>query len=636
MQNLDEGTHLLPSAKIILRRVGALFGFTLFLNLFLFQQLGSLAAALFLLGSFVFLLLLRLENVRLFVKKAVVVFVCGLLLLGTAIVLRTFPLAQVLAFLGGFSLLLFFFFYSLATKKVWHSIVAMIATPLLALGAYTLGLLFVVSRSLNGKIGELIPVKRETVSLLRIKSLVIGGIVGIIVVSVFIPLLSADPVFKSFVTHVNLPENFSKESFRLIFSFVVFALSLPLAYAAAPKFSPEETEKKVLSFSFGSEVGVVTVLVALLFATYLILSWPYLFVSVPTELHLSEIGVSTYSEYVRKGFGEFVLAAGLLYGLLCVGLVALRSAGGKSRLLSVAHAVVFAEFILFVFSILRRVLLYQDYHGLSIVRVYGGIFLILVLLLGTTLLARRLWSSVGGIKWVTIEVSLIGVFILFVSFFNVEQFLLLNPPTVNKRVDHVYLSRLSPDGYDGWRLAYQFATQTLSRASDPSVTAIGREERREVAYAGLITSRLLASYYDLLRHYGSTEDKHQFYTELAADYKTQSGVTPSWGADREVELDFLLGANGGGVPSFQGNNYGHGTFYIPRQAQNQGGSLGNLWRFNLSEQRAFERMKSDIPLTNLLQLQKMYFLVFRKIITQPQSERDFEFDISLASPLVAD
>lgn len=631
MPKLDDSSQKkYVSPKIIFRRLGALVGFTLLFNIFFFHQIGSSALAFFLIGAFFFLIFLRLENIQQLDKKALSLFVGTLILLSLAIISRTFPIVQALSFLSGLVLLVVFSLYSLTTEKFWQSVVDIVAAPFLAVGSYLLGAFYVLSHSLDGKISELVPVKKETVSLLRLKSLVIGGIVGIVVLAIFIPLLSADPVFKTFINHINLPESLSKEALRVVFSGILFLVFLPLVYALSVKFSSQNTEKKILSFSFGSEVGVVTALVAILFAVYLFLAWPYLFVSVPTELHLSQIGVATYSEYVRKGFGEFLLAAGLLYGLLCVGVVALKSFGGKSRLLQVAHTIVFGEFILFVFSILRRVLLYQDYHGLSIVRIYGSIFLILVLLLGGTLIVRRLWNGIGNLKWATVEVIIIGLMVIFVAFFNVSQFLLLNPPTVNKRVDYVYLSRLSADGYDGWKLAYQYAKKTLENSQRE--TFIDRETRREVVYAGFINRQLLQNYSTLVNHYGTSEDKKEFVKSVCAGYQQKTEVCSNWNG--ESQIDLLI--NTSYIPVFDANYYGDGTFYIVDLVERKIDSVDRLLTYNYGENHVFRNMKLDMPLSTLLSMQRNYFKLFKRIASQPDGEREYEFDVSLSSPFISD
>lgn len=64
------------------------------------------------------------------------------------------------------------------------------------------------------------------------------------------------------------------------------------------------------------------VAVAMIF--FLIVQWPYIFVNVPAETELAKYGVSTYSEYVTKGFYELLFITGIIYILTWTGLIFYR------------------------------------------------------------------------------------------------------------------------------------------------------------------------------------------------------------------------------------------------------------------------------------------------------------------------
>jgi len=201
--------------------------------------------------------------------------------------------------------------------------------------------------------------------------------------------------------------------------------------------------------------------VASVLLLFLVIQWPYVFAHVAAEADLSKFGVATYSEYVKRGFNEFLMVAVILYSLLWMGLTAYRSHPHKEgKVLFVIQTIAAGLFLLFIVSVLRRILLYWDLHGLSLIRVYGGLFLVMVFALTTTLYLRH----ISKIRFIGIELGSITVFILILGLWNQEAFIISNhPPTVNNLVDYVYLSRLSADGIDGWVESYRFAAQNLSR-----------------------------------------------------------------------------------------------------------------------------------------------------------------------------
>jgi len=82
------------------------------------------------------------------------------------------------------------------------------------------------------------------------------------------------------------------------------------------------------------EVTVVMVITTIVLGSFLIVQWPYVFVTVAYETDLSLFGVATYSEYVRRGFIELLMATIWVYGLVWLGLIAMRN---KAK--SLSHSV---------------------------------------------------------------------------------------------------------------------------------------------------------------------------------------------------------------------------------------------------------------------------------------------------------
>jgi hypothetical protein len=74
---------------------------------------------------------------------------------------------------------------------------------------------------------------------------------------------------------------------------------------------------------------------------------------------------------------------------------------------------------------------------------------------------------------------------------NIDQFVARNsPPTVNGKVDYVYLANSSADGWEGWLQAYKWAEITLEKLGDKS--EITPDENTEFIYARQIIHALKA------------------------------------------------------------------------------------------------------------------------------------------------
>jgi hypothetical protein len=68
--------------------------------------------------------------------------------------------------------------------------------------------------------------------------------------------------------------------------------------------------------------------------------------------------------------------------------------------------------------------------------------------------------------------------------------------------------------------------------------------------------------------------------------------------------------------------------------ENNGGSNGVLLKWNASEADAYERMKEDITITDLIAMENQYTKLYSNIRSQPAEEREINIDISLNAPLL--
>jgi len=104
---------------------------------------------------------------------------------------------------------------------------------------------------------------------------------------------------------------------------------------------------------------------------------------------------------------------------------------------------------------------------------------------------------------------------------NAEHYLVHHhPPTVNGRVDYVYLSKLSPGGYDGWLISYRWAKDTIQRYAGIPPASLGEDDLRQLSYAGAIIGTVTRSYLRLTDIYAGSGDKKVIADALRNTYLT--------------------------------------------------------------------------------------------------------------------
>jgi hypothetical protein len=285
----------------------------------------------------------------------------------------------------------------------------------------------------------------------------------------------------------------------------LLAALAPWFFAAAKKQFTSPLAK-VAKLHFVTEWSVVMGLVAFVLAAFAWVQWQYIFVPAVRGVELSQFGIATYSEYVQKGFNEFVFLSMFIQGLLWVGLSALRShtTKGKRGLFAV-QMVVWAEAIFILLAFFRRIWLYQSFHGLTLVRMYGGFMVAWVAIMALGLLGRHFIKG----KWVRFELLGTALLLIVMGAMNPVRYVAeVKPPTVNDRVDYTYLSRLSSDGAAGWVSSYQWAKEALgSDAYQQPI--IGPAARKDLPYMPIILRNTLSNKLRLLNKYGTPEEKKE-------------------------------------------------------------------------------------------------------------------------------
>jgi len=441
------------------------------------------------------------------------------------------------------------------------------------------------------------------------------------------------------------------------------------------------------------ELTIVMAIISLVIASFIIIQWPYVFANVKAETDLSRYGVATYAEYVKKGFIELLRVSAFIYVLLWLGLTALRQKATKSKALYIFQWIVLGEFLIILISIARRVYLYQLYHGLTLIRVYGSFFLVWLTCMAITLAIRHLTHK---IRFGYLEGAITIILFVVLGTWNVEGYIVTtHPPTVNKRTDYVYLSRMSADGAKGWVMAYAHAKQIIEKYS-LTTGEIDKNGRREIAYAEYILRQMTNKEYEYMGKYASPAEMKTYIGALV-DFQTErfekervdllayikKQPTDTWTKDRLVEIEklkkevnkinsqSLTNSNKSPIDNAQITdivvNWWQQTikpfeaasspffesFYDTSAAPQYYGppdqsslmengniatryvktsTLDRLFMKNRSDMKAFTLMKQAMPIAQLHSLQTMYYQLYDRIAQQ--SARDFETDISLESPLL--
>ncbi len=206
---------------------------------------------------------------------------------------------------------------------------------------------------------------------------------------------SADLAFKQLVDFI-FRFQVSDELFGHIILIVgVFAISLgvfafifniPPTGLSAETSENSKPEKDIIDRNI--EVKVFLWMIAGLFAVFLIFQMAYLFGGV---INISQ-GDFTYAEYARKGFWELLVVA---FFTLVILLIMDKYTQFKSSRLPwfiIPSLVLILEIFVIIISAFKRIMLYQDAYGLTILRLYVSGFIIFLGIV-FILLAIKLWRE---------------------------------------------------------------------------------------------------------------------------------------------------------------------------------------------------------------------------------------------------
>ncbi|MBI2338733.1 DUF4173 domain-containing protein [Candidatus Daviesbacteria bacterium] len=231
--------------------------------------------------------------------------------------------------------------------------------------------LLVTERSIKGLL-DILKTKNTSSALIR------GLLITFPLVGILLLLLTlADPIFGKLTQ--NIFESIGK---RTIISSVLFTILMGFGLS---KFIKKISDKQEIAIpeDKSHELSIISGSIITLFAVFIIIQLRYLFTSVgERELHQLGINSLTYSEYVRKGFFELLIAASLASGVIIYIFRYLHYLKGNQKLLlQFFSALLTLETGLILLSAIKRLTLYADAHGLTRARVFGFIFLVWLALL---------------------------------------------------------------------------------------------------------------------------------------------------------------------------------------------------------------------------------------------------------------
>lgn len=322
-----------------------------------------------------------------------------------------------------------------------------------------------------------------------------GGLIILPVLAILLFLfIAADPIYSNIFYRIF---NFNITiSPRITVTLGWLLILGPLAVMVIP----ETEDRKLLKFlenNWVTECLVGIGLVGILLFSFIFVQLRYLFASVP-ETQLYKFGINTYSEYVNRGFYELILATIIIYMAIRLTLIVFKSSTETHRdWLKAVNLTTLAGLIVLVASVLRRLMLYQIFHGLTQARVLGLVFLVWLTVMIGTLILRHFRRG----NWILVELTSVVFTLIFLGMFNIDQFVAKNtPPTVNGKIDYVYLANSSPDGWIGWIDSYKWAESTLKKLENK--VAITSEDNTELIYAQQII-------YALKNHISQIPERHK-------------------------------------------------------------------------------------------------------------------------------
>lgn len=387
----------------------------------------------------------------------------------------------------------------------------------------------------------------------------------------------ADDIFAEWVRNLIHIEITLELVWRIVRTIVVTAFVSGLLYVFVQDNVLGHKEKRVRAFDT-MIVSIVLALVNILFAAFVFIQIKYLFGSAEFVL---ENGL-TFAEYARKGFFELVWI--MIFAALLI-LVIYRAFAHHTRasLPAALQVLLIIQVGVIAASALKRMNLYQDVFGYTVLRLYVEWFMyfVLVVLAGSTIAILTNWSfrhffhaGLGVSLAALTLVSLVNVDFMIAQE-NVERFLsgksidmqyithelsidavpavaaLLTPESLEKLSipDRIALATLQEDATEKaeardrwfeWNRAVVLANHVLEKRSATADVMLERAKQKDEAFYGvrsaLQTKRVYSGYQggcDTQELFSDMADK-----DLSCVRVTKNGTTFSIGLATPVRYEW--------------------------------------------------------------------------------------------------
>lgn len=321
-----------------------------------------------------------------------------------------------------------------------------------------------------------------------IKTLTLMLLVSLLFISI---LSSADPVFAEVI------RTFRDELLGRVFWSILILFGA--AQALTNRLKDQKNEPWRLRFL--SERDIATMLLSVLVIGGVFLSVQYTYLFNGSRQLLVNLGL-TFSEYVRKGFVEVLvatLAGGVLAYLAALKIRVLEHSSLK-RMLQVGVGALLVELSLFLVSALKRDLLYVDIYGLTRTRIVGGLFLLWLAFFLVLLLFFMLRKQFSEAKVATGLFAASCLVWAFINILNVDAVVANASPGHHEYTDYFYVALLSEDAGSAWVRTIPELEQTVGRLTAlPELTPV---QKSELAGAKLALIALLEKKDRLQAAYG--------------------------------------------------------------------------------------------------------------------------------------
>lgn len=391
-----------------------------------------------------------------------------------------------------FSLVAFYFYKY--TGSFTYEIPNFILIPIIAIKS-AFGGFFGLLRKDTWKTGY---VEKDVTS-----SLIKGFFIAVpLFIVLLIILTQADPIFGKLVGDI-----VTTIGERLFVSFFVFTALVSFGSAIILEKIQQQKEISPISFGKAHELAVITGSVLFLFAAFIAVQFRYLFFTV-AEKELSQLGIAslTYSEYVRKGFFELLIAAVIASGVIMYVLRYLSFFKDRQkRIVQVFSGLLTIETGLLLLSAAKRLFLYADAHGLTRARIFGFVFLIWLAVLLTIFFIRIVREIQKEQFFASIVIITIFV-VMLINMVNIDGIIATQyKPTVNNEVDYYYIVSLSADASDAWAPAIEDADRILSQLDN--IAQFSTEDNRKLYWAKSTLENVMLHATYLLEKYGDLSGK---------------------------------------------------------------------------------------------------------------------------------